>query len=239
MLECLGKGFKIFANKKTIAIIVLFLISFFGMNYLVNYIIDTFYFSASLQVLPIYIINYYSYTLIWLVLGFFFVFFLGNYVSYLIAHAILKSKRNVYKDISKVFVYSFFVSLIFVLFYFLLYLITIKPGIISIILLIILAIVSMVISLITSLTILFLAVSKTIREAFDRAWLFLKKKFWLLIVLMILLGIITIIISFGLEYASVLWLSQSPYVELILQSVSNTIITMYCIAVIACFIKKK
>jgi len=239
MLECLLKGFKVFANKKTIAIVILFLISFLGLNYLVNYIIDTFTFSETIVSLPMYIIGYYGISLLWLILGLFAVFFVSNYVSYLIAHLVFKSKRKPLDDLTKVLGYTFFMSIIFSFMYFIMYLLLLSPGIISIILMIIFAIITIVITLIAGLAILLLPVSKTLKESFDRAWLFLKKKFWLLVALMILLGIITLIISFILEYASILWLSNSAYAELILQSVAGTIITMYSIAVIACFIKKK
>ncbi|MFA5746289.1 MAG: hypothetical protein WC932_05555 [archaeon] len=239
MLGSLLKGFKIFANKKTILIIVLFLASMLGLNYLINYIANTIYLETSFSQIPIFLTNYYGYELLLFILGFFFLFALSNYVSYLIAHTVLHSKKNIYEDISKVLIYSLFTSVIFLFIYLLAYLILLNPGIISIILLIILAIMSFVISLVIGLAVLFLPVSKTTKESLERSWLFLKKKFWLLFALLILLGIINFIFSFIFEYLNILLLSGSIYGELILQSVANTILTMYTVAVFAYFMKKK
>ena len=241
MLDCLIKGFKIFASKKTLLIIVLFLISMFGINYLSNYILDTLVYPASILELPNFLFNYYGYILLFIVLGYFVAFLINNYVTYLISHTILKSKKNYKKEMSKVFVYSLFLSMILLLFFFFIYLdITVfKFGFISIILLFIIAISALIVSLVAELAIIFLPVSKTLNESFERAWLFLKKKFWALVLLTIILGIINILISYSFTYLITLAFTNSAYLELIIQSVLNTILTMYTIAVFAYYIKKK
>lgn len=241
MFDCLLKGFKIFASKKTVIIIILFLISMFGINYISNYIIDTIIYPSSLSELPTFLFNYYGYVLLFIVLGYFFAFLISNYVTYLISHTILKSKKDPKKAISSVFVYSLFLSAILLLFSFFIYLdfIIFKFVFISIILLFIIAISALVVSIVATLAIIFLPVSDTIKESFDRSWLFLKKKFWALLFLTLILGIINIIISYLFTYLLTLIFSNNYYLELIIQTVANTILSMYSVAVIAYFIKKK
>lgn len=239
MFDCLLKGFKIFANKKTLIIIVLILLSFFATNYISNYFIDSFEYGTSWSQLPTYIVNYYGYIIIFLILGIFATYFVSNYIYYLIAHTILKSKKKPIKDFTKVFNYTIFMSFVYFFILFLLYLCFLKINFFTIVFLIIVAIVSIVISLVSGLAIMFLPVSKTLKESFNRAWLFLKKKFWLLLVLIILLGIIISIISFAFEYTAILWLSNYLYAELVLQSITTVVLTMYSSAVIVYFLKKK
>ena len=241
MLESLIKGFKIFVSKKTLLIIVLFLISMFGVNYIGNYIVDTITFSPSISEYPTFLFNYYGYTLLFIVLGYFVAFFISNYVTYLIAHTMLKSKKNYKKAIANVFVYTLFLSVVFLFFIFFIYLIALifKFGFVFIILLLIIAISAFVVSLVSGLAIIFLPVSKTLNESFERAWLFLKKKFWGLVLLVLLLAVINFVISYALTYLIYLAFSKSYYLELILESVLSIILTMYSFAVIASYIKKK
>lgn len=241
MLDCLIKGFKIFVSKKTLLIIVLFLISMFGINYIGNYIIDTITYSPSISEFPTFLFNYYSYILFFIALGYFVGFLISNYVTYLIAHTVLKSKKSHKKAITNVFVYTLFLSIILLFFIFFIYLnfLILKFGVLFIIFLIIIAIVALVVSLVSGLAIIFLPVSKTLNEGFERAWLFLKKKFWGLVLLTLILGVINLIISYSLTYLIYFAFSKSYYLELIIQSVLNTILTMYTVAVFAYYIKKK
>lgn len=241
MFKCLFKGLKIFTSKKTLLIIILFLISMFGINYISNYVIDTITLTPSITEMPTYLFNYYSYILLFLILGYFVTFLINNYVSYLISHTMLKSKKDTKKAISVVFIYTLFMSIVFLFFFFFIYLMFVifKFGFITILLLLILAIVAFVISLVSGLAIIFLPVSNTLKESFERAWLFLKKKFWALMLLTLILGTINIIISYSFTYLITLAFSESYYLDLILQSVLNTVLTMYTVAVFACYIKKK
>lgn len=241
MFDSLVKGFKIFFSKKTILIIVLFLISMFGMNYIGNFIIDTITISPSFSEFPAFLINYYSYILLFIIIGYFVGFLINNYVTYLVAHTMLKSKKNYKKAIGNVFVYTLFLSIVFLIFIALIYVIILifKVGFLFIIFLLIIAILAFVVSLVSGLAIIFLPVSNTLNESFKRAWLFLKKRFWSFVLLMLILGIVNFIISYALTYLVFLAFSKSFYLELILQSVLNTVLTMYSVAVLAYFIKKK
>lgn len=241
MFDSLIKGFKIFLSKKTILIIVLFLISLFGMNYIGNYVIDTVTYSPSFSEFPAFLINYYGYILLLLVVGYFVGFFISNYVTYLIAHTMLKSKKNYKKAIGSVFVYTLFLSLVIFIFITLIYLnvLIFNFGLLFIVFLSIIAISAFVVYLVSGLAIIFLPVSNTLNDSFKRAWLFLKKRFWSLVLLILILGVINIIIFYALTYLIYFAFSRSYYLELILQSVLNTVLTMYSVAVVAYYIKKK
>jgi hypothetical protein len=104
--------------------------------------------------------------------------------------------------------------------------------------LIILGIIALVVSFITFFGILFLPVSNTIKDSLRNSWGFIKKRFWAIVLMIIILGVINILISYAFEmiYTRI---KDSEIISLILFIFTNTIITMYTTSVFSSFIKKK
>lgn len=238
MFKSFVDGFKAFADKKTPFVLLILIAIFFASNYVTNTIIEELPVGVSLNEYPSFLINYFGIDLFWLALLMFAIFFFTNYAIYLISSIITKTNKNALSDIPTCLLYSFFVWLLLFAMCFLLYLSAVYLGVIGIILNIVLAIVIFVISLITALGIVFLPVSKNIKDALSKAWVFLKKNFWGFV----LLALILLVISYLAEYLfTFLFLSQAYDETLanILYSIGNALVTIYLIAVLSAFIKKK
>lgn len=238
MFKDLVNGLRVFINKKTPLVLALLLSTFFGFNYVSNTLSEDLILGVSLKEYPSFLINYYGFELLWFLVLVFGFFFLTNYATYLISHIINKSNKKILADIPNCITYTFFVSLIFLALGIIGYLSMLYLGAFAIVLLVIIGILALVISLETTFGLIFLAVSKNIKESLSRAWVFLKQKFWILLLLIIILGIINFMISYFFEL--ILYKYQdSETIALILYASINVIISAYMTGVFSSFIKKR
>lgn len=231
-------GFKAFINKKTPIVIALLLFTFFGFNYISNTLLEDLVIGINLKEYPLFLINYYQFDLLWFALATIGLFFLSNIATYLISNIITKSKKDIISDIPNCLVYTILIFLIFSFLGLIGYLSLLVMGYFSIIMLIIIAIIAIVVSLVTTFGILFLPVSKDIKESLSRSWVFIKKKFWLIVLMVLILGILNLAISYLFEiiYGQI---KDSETTVIILFSIINVILSTYTIAVFSSFIKKK
>jgi len=238
MLNYFVNGLKVFINKRTPLFMAFYLLVFFGINYISNTLIDEeIILGISLKEYPSFLINYYGLDLLWVLLGIFAISIISNYLMYLISHTINKSKRNIYADIYNCIIYTLLIALFFSFLGLMLYFLILYMGWISLFLFIILIIITIVVVLITNFGILFLPVSKNIKDSLNKSWWFIRKKFWLMIVLFIIIGIL----SYGfVNLFNLLGLYfKSNSAKIVLFIIINTISTMYTIAVFSSFIKKR
>jgi hypothetical protein len=238
MLNNLLNGFKVFVNKKTPLIVLLFAFSFFGLNYLSNVLFEELAIGISLKEYPSFLVNYYRFDLFWFILAMIGLFFLSNLGMYLIANSITKSNKKIKTDVFNCLTYTILTAIFFLFIGLIGYFSVLPSGYFSIIMLIILGIIALVVSFITFFGILFLPVSNTIKDSLRNSWGFIKKRFWAIILMIIILGIINVAISYAFEiiYTRI---KDSEIISLILFIFTNTIITMYTTSVFSSFIKKK
>lgn len=237
MLNNFVKGLKVFLNKKIIFISLLFIITIFCFNYISNTIAESLVVGVNLQQYPSFLINYYGLDLLWLLLGVIALMFIGNYATYLISHLINNSKKDIFKDIKSCFIYTLIICLFFSCLTILIYFSIININLFTIVLLIVITILAIILSLITNFAILFLPVTKTIKESFKNSWGFIKKKFWLIIVMLILLGLINVTVSYFFDMF--IKKISNENIKVILFILVNLILTIYTTAVLSSFIKKK
>lgn len=237
MFRDLKNGLKALKNKKTPLVIILFLVVFLISNFLSNILMEDLVLGISLKEYPSFLINYYGFDLIWFLLLFFFVFFISNYVIFLVSHIVNNSKKRITEEIPNCFRFTILISLIYFILFSIYYFSFLYLGVFSIIIVLIVGIVSLVISIYTMFGLMFLAVSKNIKESLRNAWFLLKKKFWSFIFLIIVVAIINFILSASFlslldKHPDMIFLTVIFYVLTILFSI-------YSLGVFSSFIKKR
>jgi len=225
MITSLVYGIDFFKRKMILPVFlftIMWIISYFTYDYLIN-IVATFDFMVleslaitGLLSLMLYIIEFLGYRTILFIVMFFLIFFINNYIVYLICSAI--SHTNNSKNLKIVFNYSLVAFLIFVGFGLLYVLLLFKITAITIILMILLTILLIVTAYIFYLTIFIMASEEdlVLYDGLTKAWYFLKRKFWLFTFFLIFLFIILEILNIGvllliipfLETANLSWILE-------------------------------
>lgn len=234
MFKNLKNALNVFKNKKIIIVLMLILISFFGFNFITNTIVDEFVLGVSFKEFPSFAINYYGFSLIWMLLLCFLFLFTFNYSNYLISHTINESKKKIISDISNCFMFTLLFSLVLLTFGIFYYLSIVYLGAFSIFGILLLQIISFVVMLVLMFGILFLAVSSNINESLKRSWIFIQKKFWKIILLVVVIGLI----YWGWTYLFDLLIAKYMNLEIIIYPITSTILITYIISVFSSLIKK-
>ncbi|GEM_PF-999800 len=250
MLVSIIKGLNVFRKKFILPVILftaIYIIAFFTSDYLLNLLANAIDFSSldlltTMSIAPIFfhIMELFGFYLVLLVFLFFILFSINNYIVYIII-SIISNKKNI-KNTAIVFRYCLVFFLILCCFGFLYSLLLLKITTIAIIFLILLTLLLFIVLYVFFLALFFMGSENdlSLKKGLQKAWLFLKKKFWLITIFIILLAIIleAINLTVFLLLVPFLEILEIPIIETIFFFVYSLFILLFSTSSLAIFINK-
>jgi hypothetical protein len=243
MLECLFKGWNIFWKKNTLVSIIFSLISifytYFNYDFIVTSIseitLENLNFSNVGNTL-FYIIKYLDYKFYLIIILIFINIFLIFYNTYIIS---LNNSKKIFK-FKDIFNYSLLFFLVTVTLAIINILLIYNLSLLTILLLIITTLFFLVLILISNISVILLALNEknTLKIAIKKAWIFIKEKFWLYVVFIILINITMSIIYYIIDLIYYLLFGYLLTAMIIMYVLYMLITILYSINSLKLFIKK-